>query len=93
MCFYMHYVSTLRLSSLILLKKKYVGKGDLKDVSPKISTTSIIKKKFNKEFLIFGSAMATKYVLPPRQIKSTVRLCRRIKNRRRQIQTFDLNNN
>ena len=32
-------------------------------------------------------------VLPPRQIKSTVRLCRRIKNRRRQIQTFDLNNN
>ena len=33
------------------------------------------------------------YVLPPRQIKSTVRLCQRIKNRRRQIQTFDLNNN
>ena len=35
---------------------------------------------------------ATK-LLPPRQIKSTVRLCRRIKNRRRQIQTFDQNNN
>ena len=29
-----------------------------------------------------------KTLLPPRQIKSTVRLCRRIKNRRRQIQTF-----
>ena len=35
----------------------------------------------------------TQIVLPPRQIKSTVRLCRRIKSRRRQIQTFDLNNN
>ena len=32
-------------------------------------------------------------ILPPRQIKSTVRLCQRIKNRRRQIQTFDQNNN
>ena len=32
-------------------------------------------------------------VLPPRQIKSTVRLCQRIKNRRRQIQTFDQSNN
>ena len=34
-----------------------------------------------------------KIILPPRQIKSTVRLCQRIKNRRRQIQTFDQNNN
>ena len=33
------------------------------------------------------------HILPPRQIKSTVRLCRRVKNRRRQIQTFDLHNN
>ena len=33
------------------------------------------------------------YILPPRQVKSTVRLCQRIKNRRRQIQTFDLNKN
>ena len=33
-------------------------------------------------------------ILPHRQIKSTVRLfCRRIKNRRRQIQTFNLNDN
>ena len=32
-------------------------------------------------------------ILIPRQIKSTVRLCQRIKNRRRQIQTFDPNNN
>ena len=32
-------------------------------------------------------------LLPPRQIKSTVRLCQRRKNRRRQIQTFDQNNN
>ena len=32
-------------------------------------------------------------ILPPRQIKSTVWLCGRIKNRRRQIQTFDQNNN
>ena len=32
-------------------------------------------------------------VLPPRQIKSTVWLCGRIKNRRRQIQTFDQINN
>ena len=37
--------------------------------------------------------MVTKSILPPRQIKSTVRLCQRIKNRRRQIQTFDQNNN
>ena len=35
----------------------------------------------------------TTIILPPWQIKSTVRLCQRIKNRRRQIQTFDLNNN
>ena len=28
------------------------------------------------------------WILPPRQIKSTVRLCQRIKNRRRQIQTI-----
>ena len=33
------------------------------------------------------------FILPPRQIKSTVWLCGRIKNRRRQIQTFDQNNN
>ena len=32
-------------------------------------------------------------LLPPRQIKSTVRLCQQIKNRRRQTQTFDQNNN
>ena len=32
-------------------------------------------------------------VLPPRQIKSTVWLCGRIKNRRRQKQKFDQNNN
>ena len=31
-------------------------------------------------------------VLPPRQIKSTVRLCQRIKSRIRKIQTFDQNN-
>ena len=31
-------------------------------------------------------------ILPYRQIKSTVQLCRRIKSRRRQIQTFDINN-
>ena len=53
------------------------------------------------DFLTFGVMLLSQYcfhvqafvLLPPRQIKSTVRLYRRIKNRRRQIQTFDLHNN
>ena len=49
-------------------------------------TLSITKKTLLNNGLYY-------YILPPRQIKSTVRLYQRIKNRRRQIQTFDQNNN
>ena len=47
-------------------------------------------------YAMTGKNLTFSFILPPRQIKSTVFFdfaSLRIKNRRRQIQTFDQNNN